>query len=58
MPDDIAYWKQERAKLQQQLDDLETGVVEKELFPLIRYLKTRLADLDRHIASLETRRNA
>ena len=58
MPDDIAYWQQERAKLQQQLDDLETGVVEKESFPLIRYLKTRLADLDRHIASLETRRNA
>ena len=58
LPDDIAYWKQERAKLQQQLDDLETGVVEKELFPLIRYLKTRIADLDRHIASLETRRNA
>ncbi len=58
LPDDIAYWKQERAKLQQQLDELETGVVEKESFPLIRYLKTRLADLDRHIASLETRRNA
>ena len=58
LPDDIAYWKQERAKLQQQLDELETGVVEKELFPLIRYLKTRIADLDRHIALLETRRNA
>ena len=58
MPDDIAYWQQERAKLQQQLDELETGVVEKESFPLIRYLKTRIADLDRHIASLETRRNA
>ena len=29
MPDDIAYWQQERAKLQQQLDELETGVVEK-----------------------------
>ena len=43
MPDDIAYWQQERAKLQQQLDELETGVVEKESFPLIRYLTTRIA---------------
>ena len=58
MPDDIAYWQQERAKLQQQLDELETGVVEKESFPLIRYLTTRIADLDRHIATLETRRNS
>jgi hypothetical protein len=58
MPDDIAYWKQERAKLQDQLKKLETGVVEQDSFPLIRYLKTRIADLDRHIASLETRRNA
>ena len=57
MPDDIAYWRQERAKLQRQLDELETGVLERELFPLIRYLKTRIADLDRHIAALETRRN-
>jgi hypothetical protein len=29
LPDDIAYWQQERVKLQQQLDELETGVVEK-----------------------------
>ena len=57
MPDDIAYWKQERAKLQDQLDKLETGVVEEASFPLIRYLKTRIADLDRHIAALETRRH-
>jgi hypothetical protein len=58
MPDDIAYWKQERAKLQKQLDELETEAVPQASLPLIRYLKTRIADLDRHIVSLETRRNA
>ena len=58
MPDDIAYWKQERAKLQEQLKELETGVVPKTSLPLVRYLKTRIADLDRHIAALETRRSA
>ena len=26
MPDGIAYWKDERSKVQQQLDELETGV--------------------------------
>jgi len=58
MPDDIAYWKQERAKLQQQLTELETETVPEASLPLIRYLMTRIADLDRHIAALETRRNA
>ena len=58
MPDDIAYWKQERARLQEQLKDFETGVVPKTSLPLVRYLKTRIADLDRHIAALETRRSA
>ena len=58
MPDDIAYWKQERAKLQQQLDELETDAVQEASLPLIRYLKTRIGDLDRHIAGLETRRHA
>jgi len=57
MPDDIAYWKQERAKLQEQLNVLETEAVPKASLPLIRYLMTRIADLDRHIASLETRRS-
>ena len=57
MADDIAYWKQERGKLQQQLKELETEAVPKASLPLIRYLKPRIADLDRHIASLETRRN-
>ena len=56
--DDIAYWKQERAKLQTQLDALETEAVQKASLPLIRYLKTRIMDLDRHIANLETRRNS
>jgi len=58
VPDDIAYWKQERAKLQEQLKELETGVVQETSLPLVRYLKTRIADLDRPIASLETRRSA
>jgi hypothetical protein len=58
MPDDITYWKHERAKLREQLNELESGVVQKTLLPLIRYLKTRIADLDRHIAALETRRSA
>ena len=58
MTDDIAYWKQERAKLQQQLIELETEAVPKASLPFIRYLKTRIGDLDRHIASLETKRHA
>lgn len=59
MPDDdITYWKRERAKLQQQLNELETEAVPQDSLPLIRYLKGRIADLDRHIAALETRRNA
>ena len=41
-----------------QLDALETEAVQKASLPLIRYLKTRIMDLDRHIANLETRRNA
>ena len=45
MPDDIAYWKQERAKLQEQLNVLETEAVPKASLPLIRYLMTRIADL-------------
>lgn len=57
LPDeDITYWKQERTKLQQQLNELETEAVPQASLPLIRYLKGRIADLDRHIASLETRR--
>ena len=58
MPDDIAYWKEERAKLHQQLMELECEAVPKTSLPLIRYLKTRIGDLDRHIAALETRRIA
>ncbi len=56
MPDDIAYWKQERDKLQKQLSKLEAGVVEYTALPVIQYLKTRIAELERHIASLEVRR--
>jgi len=58
VPDDIAYWKQERTKLQQQLMELEGEAVQKASLPLIQYLKTRIGDLDRHIAALETRRIA
>ena len=56
VPDDIAYWKQERAKLQQQLMELEGEAVQKASLPLIQYLKTRIGDLDRYIAA--TRRIA
>ena len=59
MPDDdITYWTAERAKLQQQLKELETEAVPEASLPFIRYLKTRIGDLDRHIASLEMKRNA
>ena len=56
MPDDIAHWKSEREKLQQQLDELESTVIQPETLPLIQYLRTRIADIDRHIASLGQRR--
>jgi hypothetical protein len=56
MPDDIAHWKFERDKLQEQLDGLESKVIEPESLPLIQYLRTRIGDIDRHIASLEKRR--
>jgi hypothetical protein len=55
MPDDITHWKSERDKLQAQLDGLERGVIEPESLPLIQYLRTRIGDIDRHIASLEKR---
>jgi hypothetical protein len=56
MPDDIAQWKSEREKLQAQLNGLESSVIEPESLPLIQYLRTRIGDIDRHIASLEQRR--
>jgi hypothetical protein len=56
VPDDIANWKSERDKLQAQLDELESVVVQAETLPLIQYLRTRIGDIDRHIASLEKRR--
>jgi hypothetical protein len=56
MPDDIAHWKRERHKLQEQLDGLESSVIEPESLPLIQYLRTRIGDIDRHLASLERRR--
>ena len=56
MPDDIAYWKHEHATLQEQLSELENGVVLKASLSHVRYLKTRISDLDRHIAALEKRR--
>ena len=57
--DEIEYWKQERTKLQEQLDGLESGVLEYATLPFVRYLKTRIDELDRYIASLEKhQRNA
>jgi len=57
MPDDIAYWRLERAKLQEQLKEIESGVVENTSLPLVRYLRTRIGDLDRHIAELDKKRD-
>jgi hypothetical protein len=56
VPDDIAHWKSERDKLRAQLDELESVAVRPENLPLVRYLRTRIADIERHIASLEKRR--
>jgi hypothetical protein len=56
MPDDITHWKSEREKLQAQLNGLESGVIQPQSLPLIQYLRTRIGDIDRHIASLEQRR--
>jgi hypothetical protein len=56
MPDDVAHWKSERDKLQAQLDGIESTVIEPQSLPLIQYLRTRIGDIDRHIASLEQRR--
>jgi hypothetical protein len=56
VPDDIAHWKSEREKLQEQLNGLESAVIQPEALPLIQYLRTRIGDIDRHIASREQRR--
>jgi hypothetical protein len=56
MPDDIAHWKSEREKLQQQLDEFESSVIQPESLPLIQYLRTRIGDIHRYIAALEQRR--
>ncbi len=53
--DEIEYWKQERTELQEQLEKLERGVLENATLPFIRYLKTRIEELDRYIAKLERR---
>ena len=55
--DEVAYWKQERTKLQEQLRECESGAVQQATLPFIRYLKTRISDLDRYIASLESKRS-
>ena len=57
MPDDIAYWKQERDKLQKQPSELEARVVEFAALPVVLYLKNQIGDLDRRIASLDVRRS-
>jgi hypothetical protein len=56
MPDDIAHWRHERTKLQEQLDELQAGIADTNGLQWIRYLKTRIADIERHIAKLEKRR--
>jgi hypothetical protein len=56
VPDDIAHWKRERTELQRQLVGLESNIVQPDDLPLIQYLRTRIGDIDRHIASLEKRR--
>lgn len=57
MFEDIAYWKAERTKLQDQLDQLEEAkMLQSADLAVVRYLKTRISDIDRHIAFLENRR--
>jgi len=58
MPDDIVRWKQELAKLQVALNALEASADEAAENGRLDQLKTQIADLDRHIAALERRRNA
>ena len=56
--EDVIYWMQERIKLHAQLSECESGTVQQATLPFIQYLKTRISDLDRHIAALEKRRHA
>jgi hypothetical protein len=56
VPDDITHWKRERDKLYEQLGELESVPVQPEKLSLVQYLRTRIGDIERHIASLEKRR--
>jgi hypothetical protein len=58
MPDDIAHWKRELAKLQVALNELEAAPDEMAEKGHMKHLKRQIADLDRHIEGLEKRRNA
>jgi hypothetical protein len=54
--DDIAYWTRERDKLLAQLAEIEGPAISADMLPTIQYLRTRIGDIERHIASLERRR--
>jgi hypothetical protein len=56
MPDEIAHWKTERDTLQKQLSEIEREAVQPESLPLLQYLRTRIGDIERHLAALEKRR--
>lgn len=58
MPDDIAHWKRELAKLQAALNALEAAADEVAEEEQMARLQVQMADLDRHILALEKRRNA
>ena len=56
MPDDIAHWKREIAKLQVALNKLQATADEITEQEQMDRLQTQIEDLDRHIAALEKRR--
>jgi hypothetical protein len=58
MPDDIAHWKRELAKLKVALNALEAAADEVAEQERMARLQTQIADLDQHIAALEKRRSA
>jgi polyhydroxyalkanoate synthesis regulator phasin len=58
VPDDIAHWKRELAKLQVALNELEAAADEVAEREQMARLQTQIEALDRHIAAMEKKRNA
>jgi hypothetical protein len=58
MPDDVARWKRELAKLQVALNALEAAAEQVAGEEQMARLQTQIEAPDRHLAALEKRRNA